>query len=151
MSGFESILKKTEEIENQMIKSAGLNISLDELQELKEFLELAGGQPVRMSLSGRGQVFKLSGVKMELRVRLDRSLLAITNIEMPTQRRGQGRWVVEWLKRYARSKGLNQLSIEHVTTFEAIDFCCKNGFRPMVIGCTGIIDGKVFGNYVLDL
>jgi len=134
-----------------MIKSAGVNISLDELQELKEFLESAGGQPVKMSLSGRGQVFKLSGVKMELRVRLDRSLLAITNIEMPTQRRGQGRWVVEWLKRYARSKGLKQLSIEHVTTFEAIDFCCKNGFRPMVIGCTGIVDGKVFGNYVLDL
>jgi hypothetical protein len=127
------------------------NSILDEIQELKDFLESAGGQPVRISLSGRGQVFRLYGVKMELRVRLDSTLMAITNIEMPTKRRGQGRWVVEWLKRYARSKGLKQLSIEHVTTFEAIDFCCKNGFRPMLIGCTGIVDGKVFGNYVLDL
>lgn len=131
--------------------SAGAKNILDEIQELKEFLESASGQPIKVSLAGRGQVFKLSGVKMELRVRQDRNLLAITNIEMPTKRRGQGRWVVEWLKKYARSKGLKQLSIEHVTTFEAIDFCSKNGFKPMLLGCTGIIDGKIFGNYVMDL
>lgn len=134
-----------------MEKHAYAKNNLEEIQELKEFLESASGQPIKASLSGRGQVFKLSGVKVELRVRLDRSLLAITNIEMPTKRRGQGSWVVEWLKNYARLKGLKQLSIEHVTTFAAIDFCSKNGFKPMVIGCTGIIDGKMFGNYVLDL
>jgi hypothetical protein len=127
-----------------------MNNTVDEIRELKEFLESVAG-PVKISLSGRGQVFKLSGTRMVLRVRLDSTMLAITNIEMPAKRKGQGRWVVEWLKRYARSKGIKRLSIEHVTTFEAIDFCCSNGFRPMVIGCTGIINGKVFGNYVLDL
>lgn len=134
-----------------MMKGGSAKIGLEDVQELKEFLESASGQPIKISISGRGQVVKLYGVKCELRIRLDRSLLAITNIEMPAKRRGQGSWVVEWLKKYARSQGLKQLTIEHVTTFEAIDFCSKNGFRPMLIGCTEIVDGKIFGNYVLDL
>lgn len=76
-------------IENGAMSTVGQGkISLDDIRELREYLESASGQPLKLSTSGRGQVVKMYGVKCELRLRLDSELLAITNIEMPARRRG---------------------------------------------------------------
>ena len=130
---------------------------MEELEGLKLLISESTGQNIFM-FSHRKTVIEFRGEdRCELYLRSERvpiPTLVIARIEMVPRHQGIGTQVLEWLKRYAVTKGFKRIVVENANTDDSVQFAKKRGFVKCynpIDQLLGTTDEEMFCNYELML
>jgi len=104
------------------------NVTLYDFKEIIALFEEDGKAPVHARID-MGRLF-IEGKDNELMLRLNHytKRLVIARIKFRHGRKGYGGKLLEILKLYGQSNGYEMISIESVSTQEAVSFALKHGF-----------------------
>lgn len=75
--------------------------------------------------------------------------LIISRVRFTNRRCGTMTDILEALKSYGKKEGFTEILIQSVETFEMMQFCLKNEFKPFPSNI--LVDDVLMGDYILDL
>lgn len=120
----------------------------DTLTPIINLFKRLSGIPLSVRIKNHGLTATLHSLNCELALTSDgHGTVMVNRIQVPLPCRGQGSIVLTELTHLT---GVSRIVIRNTSTPEAIRFCHRHGFHPMLCSCR-LLDGELIGNYELIL